>query len=145
MLKIIDTRWEKVEKICYIKSQNHRITGCLRLEGTSRGHLVPPPTQAEQIAQDHVQNGFWSSPRRRLHNLSGQTGPVLCHPYSKDVLPGIQTDLFYSNFCLSPFVLTLGTTDKCLALSSLCPSFRAQRLLIDIDKRSLCFLFRMSR
>ena len=43
----------------------------------------PPAEQdhLEHIAQDGIQAGFECVQRRRLHNLSGQPVPVLCHPH----------------------------------------------------------------
>lgn len=36
----------------------------------------------KQVAQNHVQAGFETLQRRRLHNLSGQRVPDLCQPQS---------------------------------------------------------------
>ena len=44
-------------------------------------------------AQNRVQAGFECLQRRRLHQLSGQPVPVLCHPQGKDVFPPIPMEL----------------------------------------------------
>jgi len=57
------------------------------LEGTFGDHpvqlLLPKQGHLEQAAQDHIQVRFEYLQRRRLHNLSGQPVPVLCHPQRK--------------------------------------------------------------
>ena len=47
----------------------------------------------EQVAQYCIQMGFECLQRRRLHSLSGQPVPLLCHPQGKEVLPHIQVEL----------------------------------------------------
>lgn len=66
--------------------------------------------------------GFWKSPRRRLHSLSGHVVPMLSHPHSTEVLPGIQKAL--------PVFLTLGTTEKSMSPYSVL----SLQVSIDIDK-----------
>lgn len=73
-------------------------------------------------------SSFWKSPRRRLHSLSGHVVPMLSHPHSKEVLPGIQKAL--------PVFLTLGTTEKSMSPYSLFSPFRYLQTLI----RSLLIL-----
>jgi len=51
-----------------------------------QGHL-------QQAAEDLVQEGLEYLQRRRLHKLPGQPVPVLRHPQSEEVLPGVQTQL----------------------------------------------------
>uniref|UniRef100_A0A8B9DDP6 Chromosome 16 open reading frame 72 n=1 Tax=Anser cygnoides TaxID=8845 RepID=A0A8B9DDP6_ANSCY len=68
-----------------------RITERPRWEGTSEDHPVQPPVEQdplEHLAQDGIQVGF-EYLQRRLHNLSGQPVPVLCHSPSKEVPPHI--------------------------------------------------------
>jgi len=57
--------------------------------------LTPVPKQGhlEQVVQDLIQTDFEYLQRRRLHSLSGQTLPVLCHPQSKEVLSHVQLEL----------------------------------------------------
>jgi len=53
-----------------------------RLAGTSVGHPAQPPAQAGSPragCTGPCPGGAWVSPERRLHNLPGQPGPVLCH------------------------------------------------------------------
>ena len=54
----------------------------------------PPQKQGhlEQAAEDLVQVGLEYLQRRRLHNLPGQPGPVLCHPQREEVLPRVQRE-----------------------------------------------------
>jgi len=74
--------------------ENHRMVGVGRdlCESSSptvllnQGHL-------QQAAQDFVQAGLEYLQRRRLHNPSGQTVPVLRHPQSEEILPHVQTEL----------------------------------------------------
>ena len=47
----------------------------------------------EQVAQVDVQTGFEYLHRRRLHNLSEQPAPVLCHPYYIEILPHVYMEL----------------------------------------------------
>ncbi|XP_068793723.1 lebercilin isoform X2 [Struthio camelus] len=74
-----------------------RITERLRSEGTSGDHLGQPvllkQSHLEHVAQDPVQTAFEDLQRRRLHHLSGQPVPVLCHPHSKEVFPQVQREL----------------------------------------------------
>jgi len=59
-------------------SQNHRIVGVGRdLWGSSGPTPLPKQGHLEQAAQDLIQVGIEYLQRRRLHNLSGQTLPVL--------------------------------------------------------------------
>ena len=56
-----------------------------------QGHLEH--VHLEKFAQNCVQVSFEYLQRRRLHSLSGQPVPVLCHPLSKEVLPRVQMEL----------------------------------------------------
>ena len=60
-------------------------------------HLVQPPlpkqNHPEQVAQDRFQVGLEYLQGRRIHNLSGQPVPVLCHPQREEVLPHVQLEL----------------------------------------------------
>ena len=72
-------------------SQNHRMVGVERdLWGSSSPIPLPKQGDLQQAAQDVVQVGFEYLQRRRLHNLPGQSVPVLWHPLSKEVLPRVQ-------------------------------------------------------
>ena len=74
---------------------NYRITEPLRLEEASGDHVVQPLLKQghpEEVVQDHVQVAFEDLQEGRLHHLSGQPVPVLCHPHSKEVLPDVQTE-----------------------------------------------------
>lgn len=52
----------------------HRITGWLKLEGISE---IPKQGQAKHVVWDHVQTTFECLQGWRLHNLPGQSVPVL--------------------------------------------------------------------
>ena len=75
-------------------SQNHRMVGVGRdLCGPSGPTPLPKQGHPEQAAQDHVQAGLEYLQRRRLHNPSGQSVPVLRHPQREEILPHVQTEL----------------------------------------------------
>jgi len=61
--------------------------------GSSSPNPLPKQGHPEQAAQDLVQVGFEYLQRRRLHNLSGQPVPGLCHPQREEVLPRVQLEL----------------------------------------------------
>lgn len=73
--------------ICLLnKGQFHKITGLLRLEGTSQDHLAPPPVQTQSAtiacpATFPVR--FWLSPWMQLDNFSGQPTILFSHVYTK--------------------------------------------------------------
>jgi len=62
------------------------------MAGVGRDLKGPSPTtllkhvSLQQVTQACVHRGLEYLHRRRLHNLSGQTVSVLCHPYRKEVL-----------------------------------------------------------
>jgi len=92
------------------------------LEGTSEGQLVQTllkQGQPELIAQNLVQMTFEYLQGGRDHNVSGQAVSVLCHPHSESVFPDVQRQS--SVFQCMPIAsfLSLGITEKSLALSSL--------------------------
>lgn len=58
--------------------------------------------------------GRLGSLRRRLHHLSGQPGPVLCHSHSTELFPSILMDLPVFQFVPAALVLSLGTTGRSL-------------------------------
>lgn len=61
----------------------------------SGDHLVQTPDKGgflEENAQEIIQVGFEYLLRRRLHNLSGQSVPLLCHPHS-EVLSCVHMEL----------------------------------------------------
>lgn len=80
-----------------------------RAEGTSGGHQAQRPCpsrdtflqQAAQEALEDLQGG-------RLHNLSEQPVPVLCHLYSEQVLRDVQMEPLVFQFV--PFVLIFSQT-----------------------------------
>jgi len=61
--------------------------------GSSGPTPLPKQDHLEQAAQDLVQAGLEYLQRRRIHNLSGQPVPVLCHPQREEVLPHGQLEL----------------------------------------------------
>ena len=71
-------------------SQNDRMLGIGRDLGRSPSRiLLPAQEHLHQVTQEHVQAGFESLQRRRLHNPPGQPVLVLCHPHRKVVLSHI--------------------------------------------------------
>jgi len=61
--------------------------------GSSSPTLLPKQGHLQQAAQDLAQAALEYLQRRRLHNLPGQTVPVLCHPQREEVLPHVQMEL----------------------------------------------------
>jgi len=59
----------------------------------TQSNPLPKQGHPEQAAQELVQVGLEYLQRRRLHNLPGQPGPVLCHPQREEVLPHLQLEL----------------------------------------------------
>jgi len=72
------------------ESQNHRMVGVGRASGPTP---LPKEVHLQQAAQDLLQVSLEYLQRRRLHNLSGQPVPVLCHPQREEVLPLVQMEL----------------------------------------------------
>jgi len=106
-------------------TQNHRTVGVGRdLCGSSGPTPLLKQGHLQQATQDLVQAGLEYLQRRRLHHLPGQPVPVLRHPQKEEVLPQVQTELPMLQFVPAAPVLSLGTTEKTLALSSGHPPFR---------------------
>lgn len=107
--------------------ESHRITEWIALEGSIVGHLVQPDCLSGVIpgptAQICTQMVVGYLQRERLHTLSGQSVPVFSHSHSKFFLMH-KWNFSFTSFCLVPIVLSLGTTDESLALSSCHPPFR---------------------
>jgi len=77
-----------------LRSQNHRTVEIGRdLWGSSSPTPLPKQGHLQQTAQDLVQAGLEYLQRRRLHNLPGQTVPVLRQPQREEVLPHVQVEL----------------------------------------------------
>ena len=96
-----------------------KITEWLRLEESSVGHLVQPP----HSPGPHP-DGFLRSPRRILHNPSGQPLSVLQNKYSSSCLGRTSC----SSLCPLLLLLAMGTTEKSLA-----PFFPASYLQVYVD------------
>lgn len=73
--------------------------------------------------QQGVQDCVNSVTSRRLHNLSGRLMPVLYHLHCRKMPPDVQTEPPMLLFVFMPLVLTLDSTKKSLAQSSLHPPF----------------------
>jgi len=58
----------------------------------TQSNPLPKQGHPQQAAQDRGQAGLEYLQRRRLHNLSGQPGPGLCHPQREEVLPHVQME-----------------------------------------------------
>ena len=85
-----------------VESQNHRMVGVGRdLCGSSSPTLLPKQGHLQQAVEDLVQAGLEYLQRRRLHSLSGQPVPVLCHPQREEVLPHV-THSSGTAACTSP-------------------------------------------
>lgn len=82
----------------------------------------------EHMAQDCVQAILEYLQKRRLHNFSGQSVPVLSLLHSKEFLPHIRGSFLSIRFCPLPLVLLSGSTEKRLDPSPGQPPFRYYRL-----------------
>ena len=92
------------------ESQNHRMVGVGRdLCGSSSPTQLPKQSHLQQAAQDLVQAGLEYLQRRRIHNLSGQPVPVLCHPQREEVLHCPAGAHFYHSQKVPIFPLRLET------------------------------------
>lgn len=83
------------------------VTEWLMWEETGGGHLIQPPALAGSpwaVTQDCVQMAFEYLWGRRLHSLSVQPVPVLCHPHSKEFLPHVQAELCVFQFFVLPLI-----------------------------------------
>lgn len=93
------------------KSQNHGITDWLKLEGTSWGHLVQPPSSRR------LPRIRWLLKISKENNTTASLGNLyLCsvtHRLKKNFLIIRETILCF-NLCPLPLVLLLGTTGKSL-------------------------------
>ena len=90
--------------------------------------LLPKQGQLEPFAQDRVQTAFEYLQGERLHNLFGNLLQCSVTLVVKKCFLMFRGNLLW--FCPLPFVLSLGTTEKSLALSSLHPPFRYLYTLI---------------
>ena len=70
-----------------------------------------------QVSSEYLQRG-------RLHSLSGQIVPVLCHPQSKQVFPHACMELTMFQLVPTAPVLFLGTPEKSTAPSTCFPPVR---------------------
>ena len=104
---------------------NYRITGWLKSAGTSGYHLVQTlcskRDQLQKVSQSHVQMSFEYLQAGKLQNLSGQPVLMFDQPDNKKVFLMFRWNFLYFHLCLFPLVLSLDTTKKSLALSSLYP------------------------
>jgi len=79
--------------ICYFNSrtESHRMVRVGR--DLWRSSPTPLPKQVHLDCTGPHPGGFWVSPERRMHSISGQPVPVLCHPQSEEVFPHVQLEL----------------------------------------------------
>ena len=109
----------------FILSQNHRTVEVGRdLWRSSRPNPLLKQGHLQLVVQDCVQVASEYLQGRRLHTLLGQPVPVASHPHS-------------FSLCPLPLVLSLGTTEKSLAPSSLHPPFRYSYTLTRSPEPSL--------
>jgi len=71
------------------------------------------------LGQDQVYMAFEYLQGLRIHSTSGKPISVLGHPHrEKKCFFIFRGNLLYFNFCTLPLILSLGTTEKSLVLSS---------------------------
>lgn len=120
------------------KQDRHVITELQELEGISGDPGVPAPCYSRYPTIDHTgrhPDGSWI---RRFHSLTGQSVPVLHHPYHKEVLLHVSMELPTYKFQAILLVLLLHTTEKSLA-SSICtpPPFRYNEHFSHLSERKI--------
>jgi len=77
-------------------TENHSMAAVGRDLCRSSGPTpLPKQGHPEPAAQDLVQVGF-EHLQRRIHSLSGQSGPGLRHPQNEELLPSVQMEKFVS-------------------------------------------------
>jgi len=103
-------------------AQNHRITAWSGLEVTSVGHLVQPSCRS-RVTQSRLQRTL----SRQVSNISregdsttslGSLGQGSITLRGKKFFLVFRRDFLCFRLCPLPLVLSLGTPDKSLALSS---------------------------
>lgn len=78
-------------KLSLNQSQDHRMVKAGRRLCSSKPLLKQ--LHLQELAQDHIWMGFKYLQRKRLHSLSGQPVPVLCHPQRTEAFPHSQMEL----------------------------------------------------
>lgn len=82
-------------ELCNACSVNYRITDRLRLEGTSRCHLVKPPAEtgpSRNACPWLCLDTFEYLQEWKHHNFPGQPVPGLSDPHSERVFPDVQSN-----------------------------------------------------
>lgn len=103
---------------------SQRITGCLRLQGTSGGHLqmvqlsLLKQRYVEMVAQDHIQTAFEYAQGGKLPSSLGNLCQCSVTLMLEIVFPDFQTELPEFIVCPLPAVLSPVTTAYRLSLSS---------------------------
>lgn len=105
-------------------SQNIQISEWLRLEGTSRDHLIPPSytdqSHQEHIAQNYVQLGIVYLQSFQFCRLLRQPIPVFDHSHRKCLV--IMFSFTDFSLCSLLLLLSLVVTQKSLLSSPSFPS-----------------------
>jgi len=133
--------FKQLQLICILAFFRYRITDCLRLERTSESQLVQAPCSSRTT--------YSQLPRtvsRWLLNISkeGDSTASLgnlcqCSVTAKKCFLMFRGNLLCLSLCPLPLVLSLGATEKSLALSSLHPPFRYLYTLLRHTPPSLLF------
>jgi len=114
---------ETLGLLAYLQnSQNHRITKCYKLEGTSVGHLVQPPSRGRVIY-----SRLHRTASNQVLNISGEGDSTASLDSLfqcsitlkvKKFFLRLRWNILCFGLCPLPLVLLLGITEKTLAPSS---------------------------
>lgn len=113
------TFWRKISKIffrnyshigwewIFFETKIHEIAEWVRLEWTTVDNLIQPPCSGH-VTPDHMVQDCVQTLLHYLHTLSEQSGPMLSHLHSEEVLPYIMQDFLCISLGPLPLVLLLG-------------------------------------
>lgn len=86
-MKQFQGKLEVIKPFSNPNSQNHSTVGARRDLWRSSPTPLAKAGSPTAARWDHSQPGLEYLKGRKLHNLSGQLVPVLCHPQNEDIFP----------------------------------------------------------